>query len=185
MQTNDRFVVVDLETTGLSPQKGDCIVEIGAVLVEGGSKKATFQTLVDPRRLIPYYAQRVHGISDKMVKGAPTVEEAIPLFLEFAQDSCLVSHNARFDRGFLDFFHPGLGHPHLDTILLSRRLIPGLSSYKLDVLIEELNLAISGRHRALGDAEATADLLLHLMNLSGEISEILPRCLIPNRCASA
>lgn len=170
-------MVVDLETTGLAPQKGDRIVEIGAVRVVDGVLEDRFQTLVNPRRPIPYYAQKVHGISDSMVKDAPFIESALLDFLRFAGEDALVSHNARFDRGFLDCCgEEPLVHPHFDTVILSRKMIPGLRSYGLDSLIQQLSLPIEDRHRALGDAEATAKLLVHLLSLGGEAQ--LPACRI-------
>lgn len=174
------YVVVDLETTGFSPERGDAIVEIGAVRVRDNQITDTFQTLVDPERTIPYGVQRVHGISDAMVKGAPTIAEALPAFMAFAQDACLVSHNARFDRSFLDHFHRQvlegpLPLPHLDTVRISRRLLTHLPNHKLDTLIRSFNIKIDDRHRALGDAQATAEILIQLLP---QAETILPQCML-------
>ncbi len=173
MQPDTRYVVVDLETTGGSPQQGHRIVEIGAVVIEGGEVGATFESLVDPDRLIPRGVMSIHGITDSMVFGAPRFATLLPSFLEFCQGSILVSHNARFDRGFLDFeAHVATGnrlpHAHLDTVRLARMLVPGLATYQLGALTAHFGIEIPARvrHRALGDAVGTAHLLRELLAIA-------------------
>ncbi len=168
-----RWVVVDLETTGMSPLKGDRIVEIGAVAVENGAITEEFSTLVDPERLIPYFVQRVHGISDAMVMGKPVFADVLPSFLRFCGDSVLVSHNANFDRGFLDHqamevMHTPLPHAHVDTLRVSRILLPKLGKHNLDALTNHFAVRIppSQRHRALGDARATAEVWLKMLTMA-------------------
>lgn len=168
-----RWVVVDLETTGMSPLKGDRIVEIGAVAVEDGVITDEFSTLVDPERLIPYYVQRVHGISDSMVMGKPVFADVLPSFLRFCGDSVLVSHNASFDRGFLDhqameIMQTPLPHAHVDTLRVSRILLPKLGKHNLDALTHHFDVRIppSQRHRALGDARATAEIWLKMLTMA-------------------
>lgn len=164
-----RWVVVDLETTGMSPAKGDRIVEIGAVAVEGGRITETYSTLVHPERLIPYFVQRVHGISDAMVASAPRFAQVLPAFLAFCGDSPLISHNAPFDRSFLDFqatlvTQAPLPHAHLDTLRLARLLLPKLGKHNLDALVNHFGVTLppKERHRALGDAKATAEIWLKM-----------------------
>lgn len=180
-----RWVVVDLETTGLSPAKGDRIVEIGAVAVEGDRIVAEFSTLVDPERLIPYRAQQVHGISDAMVKGAPRFAEALPKFLTFCEDSPLISHNASFDRGFLDFqakqvMEVPLPHLHFDTLRAARMLLPKLGTHKLEALAQHLGVDLKNHHRALGDARATAAIWIHLDRMATEQKASLARAFLRN-----
>jgi len=173
MKHDSRYVVVDLETTGGSPHQGHRIVEIGAVVVEGGKIGDTFESLVDPERLIPRGVMEIHGITDSMVFGAPRFSAILPRFLAFSEGATLVSHNARFDRGFLDVeSHRDAGevlaHPHLDTVRLARALVPGLSTYRLGALTDHFGIAIPDRvrHRALGDAMGTAQLLIELMAIA-------------------
>ncbi|MBO9541344.1 3'-5' exonuclease [bacterium] len=171
MQTTSRtrWVVVDLETTGMSPAKGDRIVEIGAVAVEDGQITETFSSLIHPERSIPYFVQRIHGISDAMVASAPRFAQVLPQFLAFCADSPLISHNAPFDRSFLDFqstlvTDAPLPHAHLDTLRVARLLLPKLGKHNLDALVQHFGVSLSAkdRHRALGDARATAEIWLKM-----------------------
>jgi DNA polymerase-3 subunit alpha (Gram-positive type) len=171
----DRWVVVDLETTGMSPARGDRIVEIGAVALEGSTVVGEFATLVDPDRLIPYDVQRIHGISDSMVIGQPLFEAILPQFLAFCGEATLISHNASFDRGFLDAetlraTREPLPHAHVDTVRLSRMVLPRLGRHSLDSLVRHFGVRIPSheRHRALGDARATAEIWLKLRALAEE-----------------
>lgn len=168
-----RWVVVDLETTGMSPLRGDRIVEIGAVAVENGVLTEEFSTLVDPERLIPPFVQRIHGISDAMVFGKPVFAQVLPSFLRFCGDSVLVSHNASFDRGFLDHqmqevMQIPMPHAHVDTLRVSRILLPKLGKHNLDALTHHFDVRIPPhqRHRALGDARATAEIWLKLLTMA-------------------
>lgn len=179
------WVVVDLETTGVSHAKGDRIVEIGAVRLEGDRITGEFQTLVNPQRPIPYYAQRVHGISDRMVASAPRFVDVLPEFLAFCGDAPLISHNAPFDRGFLDAeclmaVKRTLDHAHLDTLRVSRQLLPRLPKHNLDALVAHFGISLTGdRHRALADARATAHLWLHLRRLA-ETANVPLRAFLKN-----
>ncbi len=170
--THATWVVVDLETTGVSHAKGDRIVEIGAVRLEGDRVTGEFQTLVNPKRSIPYYAQRVHGINDRMVASAPGFGEVLPEFLAFCGEAPLISHNAPFDRGFLDaeslqVSQSKLLHAHLDTLRVSRQLLPKLPRHNLDALVNHFGIRLEGdRHRALADARATAHLWVHLRQMA-------------------
>lgn len=169
------WVVVDLETTGVSHAKGDRIVEIGAVRLDGDRITGEFQTLVNPGRSIPYFAQRVHGISDRMVSSAPGFSEVFPEFLSFCGENPLISHNAPFDRGFLDAealraFDRKLSQAHLDTLRLSRQLLPKLPKHNLDALVSHFGIRLEGdRHRALADARATAHLWIHLRRMAQDM----------------
>jgi DNA polymerase-3 subunit epsilon len=162
------FCVVDLETTGGSPGE-DAITEIGAVKLRGGERLGTFQTLVNPGRLIPPSITVLTGITQAMVVPAPRVETVLPAWLEFAGDAVLVGHNLRFDTGFLDAALRRAGRPvhtqrRVDTVALARRLVrEEVPDCRLSTLADRLRLPHRPRHRALDDALTTADLLHHLL----------------------
>jgi DNA polymerase III epsilon subunit family exonuclease len=130
--TDITFIAFDTETTGLFPIMHR-LVEIGAVRFRlDGCELATFQTLIDPQLPIPSDVQQVHGITDAMVRGQPTVEQIMPHFIEFlgAPDTILLAHNAPFDLGFLTMALIRLGiayppHDVCDTLDIARRLYPG------------------------------------------------------------
>jgi len=164
----ERFVVYDLETTGLSPHC-DEVVEIAAVTLDRGQRVgAPFHTLVRPSRRISREAQKVHGISQEEVRDAPPMEVVLPQFLAYLGDAILVGHNvALFDNVILDremgrLLGRGLTHPTLDTREVASRLFPRLP-HSLAALLEHFRLPHQEAHRALPDAEATADLLLALL----------------------
>ncbi|MEE4274663.1 MAG: exonuclease domain-containing protein, partial [Thermoleophilia bacterium] len=157
------FTVVDLETTGGTPGLAK-ITEVGAVRVEGGTQTATFSSLVDPRVHIPAMITRLTGIDDGTVAGAPPIETVLPRFVEFTEGTVLVAHNARFDLGFLDYelgrlCRQSFQRPVLDTLRLARKLCPQ-QRCSLAALAERFDTAVKPGHRALRDAQATAELLL-------------------------
>lgn len=157
------FVVVDLETTGGAPGGGG-ITEIGAVRVVGGRLTDTFTTLVNPGRRIPPFVVALTGITDEMVADAPPIAEALPRFLDFAGDAVLVAHNAAFDMAHLNAAHAHLTGRTIDanvlcTIRLARRLMPELRRRSLDSVAGALGISCWDRHRGLGDARITAEVL--------------------------
>jgi DNA polymerase-3 subunit epsilon len=158
------FCVVDLETTGGSADQC-AITEVGAVKVRGGEVLGTFQTLVNPGMAIPPTVALLTGLTDAMVRPAPTMAQVLPSFLEFAGGAVLVGHNVRFDLAFLQaalrrWGGPMLGNQRLDTLALSRRLLADeVPDHRLGSLAERLRLAHRPSHRALDDAWATCDLL--------------------------
>jgi len=161
------FVVVDTETTGCSAARSR-VIEIAAVRVSAGAIADRFETLIDPGCPIPPMITRLTGITRHSVLGQPTFEQAAPGFLEFVGDAVLVAHNASFDRGMLDAelsrtFNRRLRSPFLCTVRLGRLLVPGLPSYRLDALAAHFHVLIANRHRALGDAEATAEIFVRLL----------------------
>ena len=155
------FVVFDLETTGLSPEKNR-IIEIGAVRVSGGEIVDKFSTFVNPEVPIPFEIEKLTSINDAMVIGAPKIEEALPRFLEFCGDAALVGHNAAFDVSFVAHSAARLGLPFdptvLDTVTLAQHLLPNLNRYKLDTVAKALNVSLENHHRAVDDAGATAEI---------------------------
>ncbi len=164
------YVVFDTETTGLTPSN-DEIVQIAAVRIVNGRRvrREVFDTLVDPQRPIPQSSTEVHGITEDMIKGAPTITEAGKRFHDFARGAVLVAHNAPFDMEFLRRHEKGIGvrfdHPVLDTVLLSAVVFGQLEQHSLDALTARLGITIpeEARHTALGDTVATADAFLKLL----------------------
>ena len=168
------FCVVDLETTGGSAEAGSMITEIGAVKVRGGEVLGEFQTLVNPHTAIPPFIAVLTGITNSMVADAPTIDSALPSFLEFASGCVLVAHNAPFDVGFLRHFAEVQGRPWpafevLDTALMARRVITrdDAPNCKLSSLAKVFRSATTPNHRALADARATVDVLHGLMERLG------------------
>jgi DNA polymerase III epsilon subunit family exonuclease len=167
------YVVVDLETTGLSPGSSS-ICEIGAVRVRGLELEERFETLVNPRRPLPAAIAALTGIDPSELRGAPPVELAVRRFLEFAGDAVLVAHNARFDIGFLDreverLTGRRIAAPVVDTVWLARRVLAGrVARVGLASLAHFFGTSTRPCHRALADAEATAEILLALIGLAQE-----------------
>ncbi|SDC94779.1 3'-5' exonuclease [Ruegeria marina] len=164
------FAVFDTETTGLLPHK-DEIVQIGAVRVVKGRivPGERLDLLVDPGRPIPPASTRVHGVSDAMVRGAPDIVAAARQFHHFSRDSVIVAHNAPFDMAFLRRHAKRCElewqHPILDTVLLSAVLFGASETHTLDALCDRLGVTIPAelRHTALGDAQATAEVLCRML----------------------
>ena len=170
------FCVVDLETTGGSAAGGSMITEVGAVKVRGGEVLGEFQTLVNPHRAIPPFIAVLTGISDSMVAGAPSIEQVLPQFLEFAAGCVLVAHNAPFDVGFLKHFAAEQGRPWprfevLDTAVLARRVTTRdeTPNCKLGSLAVLFGATTVPNQRALSDARATVDVLHGLIARLGNL----------------
>jgi DNA polymerase-3 subunit epsilon len=165
-----RHVVLDIETTGLSPRRGHRIIEIGAVSIEGGHITNEFCSLVKIDREIPLQTQRIHGISNEMLEGQPAADEILPKFYDFLRDSIIVAHNARFDVGFLrhefNRFSLRFNNKSVCTLKISRMLYPGLSNHRLDTVYRHLfgEIAVNvQRHRALDDARMVAEIWLEMV----------------------
>lgn len=161
------FVVFDLETTGLYPNR-DTIIEIGAITLENGEFKDEYATFVDPGRPIPPESMKVHHITDEMVVGAPTPAQAIREFLEYCKGKVLVAHNGHgFDMLFLRKAAKDAGLAcelsSIDTLTLGQILYPGLSSYKLGTLAKHLQVPPFTHHRAKDDAVALAQVFVHML----------------------
>ncbi|MCA9371190.1 MAG: 3'-5' exonuclease [Candidatus Peregrinibacteria bacterium] len=179
MSTLPHFTVFDVETTGLDPRKGDRIIEIAGVRIEDGviMESTAFVKLVNPERSIPWEAKQVNKIADEDVLTAPTIDQVLPQFLEFAQGSILVAHNCDFDIGFLmnekDLCWGYIDIPEcLCTMQLSKSLFPHEFRHNLDVLSARLHIAMpQHRHRALPDVLMTAQALLNMID-AGNITTI-------------
>ena len=162
------FVVIDLETTGTSPDSC-AITEIGAVRYRGGERVATFQTLINPGSPIPPFITVLTGITEAMVYPAPLIGEVIPALLEFIGGAVLVGHNLRFDTSFIDAALVADGRERLpnrrvDTLGLARRLLRDeVPDMKLGTLARHLRVEETPNHRALADAQATAEVLHALL----------------------
>jgi DNA polymerase-3 subunit epsilon len=167
------YVVVDLETTGLRPGSSQ-ICEIGAVRVRGLELEEEFETLVDPGVPLGAVISALTGLNDRQLRGAPPPAAAVQRFLAFAGDSVLVAHNARFDLAFLDreterLTGSRIAAPVVDTVTLARRLLAGrVPRASLAQLSWFLGTSVQPCHRALPDAQATAEVLLALIGLAQE-----------------
>jgi DNA polymerase III subunit epsilon len=156
------YAVVDIETTGGSARL-ERITEIAVYIHDGNQIVDEYSTLVNPERSIPYFITALTGISNEMVEDAPRFFEVAKKIVEITDGNIFVAHNARFDYSFIRQEFSMLGYnfkrPLLDTVSLSRKLLPGHKSYSLGNLCKDLGIEILGRHRASGDALATVRLL--------------------------
>lgn len=178
------YAVVDIETTGGSARL-ERITEIAIYLHDGSRIVEEYSTLVNPERSIPYFITSLTGITNEMVEDAPKFYEVARRIVEMTEGAVFVAHNARFDYSFIRQEFSMLGYnfkrPLLDTVALSRKLLPGHKSYSLGKLCSELGIEINGRHRASGDALATVRLLELLLQRD---SALQTGSLIRNRKAS-
>lgn len=158
-----QYVVFDLETTGFHPRTDD-IIEIGAVKIQGFQVVDMFSTFVRPEKLIPNKITELTGITPAMVKDAPLPAAALEKFRQFIGQCVLVAHNASFDAGFIRLhfsrhLQTTVDNAVLDTLTLARILHPKLKNHKLKTLCQEFKITLANHHRAVDDAEATAQLL--------------------------
>ncbi len=163
----NRFIVVDLETTGNNPEI-DHIIQIGAVLIEDHEIKDSYSSFVYTDKEIPPFIQKLTGIKNSMLKDAPTLEQVVTDILPLMDNAIFVAHNAAFDLGFIQATFEKMGYlPFsglvLDTLTLSRILLPMAQSYKLTQITEELEIIHENPHRAEDDALATANLFIQLI----------------------
>lgn len=167
------FAVVDVETTGMRATGPDRVTDIAVVVLHGSRRELVFESLVNPGIPIPLRIAGLTGISDALVRGAPNFEQVADGLLGALAGRVFVAHNARFDWGFLTAEVRraralGLTGPQLCTVRLARRLLPQLESRSLDSLSYHFGLENRARHRAAGDALATAELLERLLVLARE-----------------
>ncbi|MDY6315197.1 MAG: PolC-type DNA polymerase III [Clostridia bacterium] len=180
----DKFVVFDLETTGLSAER-DEIIEIGAVKVENGKITDRFSEFVNPHMPIPEKIQKLTGINDGMVADAEGIDVLLPKFLEFSGNCVFVAHNADFDMSFVKAKCKRLGIERsfvsLDTLELSRAMFPELSKHKLDTVAKHLGVSLENHHRACDDAGATAEIMVKCLDILkkekgvAKVNEINPK----------
>ncbi|HQP10780.1 MAG TPA: 3'-5' exonuclease [Candidatus Omnitrophota bacterium] len=168
------YVVFDVETTGLSPQNGDRIVEIAAVRLRNWEIIDTFESLVNPERELPSEAQQIHHITEAMLAKAPTADHILPQIIDFTGGACLVGHNIKFDLNFLCYQLSLVGRklrdetPAIDTLKMAKELLPHLTSFRLSHVAHSLGAAIKEAHRALPDVKVTAMVMKRLMDIAAE-----------------
>lgn len=172
------YAIVDIETTG-GYAGANGITEIAIVIHDGKEIKNAFSSLVNPEKFIPVYIQALTGISNEMVSSAPTFAELAPRIYDLLKDKIFVAHNVNFDYSFIHYHLSSAGFQlqskKLCTVRLSRKIIPGLKSYSLGKLCSQMDIEIVERHRAMGDAFATAKLfsLLVEKDIDGHIEKTL------------
>jgi DNA polymerase-3 subunit epsilon len=188
------YVVFDCESTGLRPSEGDRLISLGAVRLRNAEPVAEFTTLVNPGRPIPPASTRYHGLTDADVAEAPAAPEAIAAFARFAGEAVLVAHSAAFDRALLHMEEhlgaPALPNAFLCSALTSLWLDPAEPDHSLDGLCGRLGIVIPGRHQALGDAQATAALWVHLLGRAAprgveDLADLARRARMEARMAEA
>jgi len=166
-----KFVVIDIETSGLSPSKGGRIIEIGAVKIVDGKIVDRFEYLINPEQKIYAKTIELTGITNEMLEGKPVIGQILPLLYEFMEDAVIVCHNAMFDWDrFLLYFFKNVGispkNEVADTLVLSKHFFPNDKDknrkYTLDVMCTELGVILDEHHRAFADAKATGEILLEL-----------------------
>jgi DNA polymerase III epsilon subunit family exonuclease len=159
------FAVIDIETTG-SAGAQDGVTEIALVQVLEGRVLRSWCSFVNPGRPIPPFVAGLTGITDQMVAGAPYLRDLFDHVVALIGDAIIVGHNVRFDAGFINrellaHGRTPLTNPLVDTLALARQTIAEVANYKLGTLTRELGIGVERHHRALADATATAELLLH------------------------
>jgi DNA polymerase-3 subunit epsilon len=163
------YAVIDVETTGGSPSV-DRIIEIAVIVYDGENILEQYSSLVNPHRNIDKYVTQLTGITDKMVKNAPSFEDIQEKILEITKEKIFVAHNVKFDYGMMRSEYKRLGvdfvRKQVDTVTLARKVMPGFNSYSLGSLCDSLGIVIENRHRALGDVEATVKLLNMILGQS-------------------
>ena len=163
------FTVFDTETTGLDPDGGDEIISIAAVRIVNNRivYKDIFEEFIDPKRDIPIESYKIHGINHEMLKGKPDIETILPLFKIYTHDTALIGHNVAFDMKMFKVKEKSTNtvflNPVLDTLLLSALLHPIHKRHDMENIAKRLGVNIIGRHTALGDAIATAEIFLKLI----------------------
>lgn len=164
----DEYVIFDIETTGLNREYNK-IIEIGAVKIKCGKIIDRFSSFVNPREDLKDEIIKLTGITDEMLLNEPDEDYVLPRFIEFFGDSILVAHNAKFDMGFIKKWaernNRVIKNTVLDTVGLSRTLFPDMSKHTLNVLAKRLNVSLENHHRAIDDAEATANIFLKCIEI--------------------
>lgn len=165
------FVVFDIETTGFSPVNNR-IIEIGAVKVHEGAIAGRYSTFVNPRVPIPFEIEKLTSINDQMVMDAPGIEEILPEFLDFCQGAVLVAHNAGFDMSFIieNAERQGIRKKftYVDTLGIARILLPHQAKHTLDAVAKTLGISLENHHRAVDDAQCTAEIFVKFISMLKE-----------------
>lgn len=167
MQNKKRtFVVIDVETTGLSPFANE-LIEVSAIRYEGEKKIEVYSTLIKPKQSIPYYITNITGITNDMVRNSPMVEEVMPELIEFVGESPIVAHNANFDYKFIqNYSGNGFSNNQLiDTVPIGRKLYPQLPNHKLGTIAKHIGITEDGFHRAEFDCECCAKIYMEYLKV--------------------
>ena len=165
----NKYIAFDIETTGLDPMY-DEIIEIGAINIEDGKEIGTFSTLIKPEYKIDEFITELTGITNEMVMDAPKINEVLPKFMNFIKGSVILGHNVNFDINFIydnlinEDMHP-ITNDFVDTLRLSRRLLPELKHHRLSDLANYYNIDTTGSHRSLTDVRITIDIFKNLEKL--------------------
>lgn len=162
----DSFVIVDLETTGLSPKNGE-IIEIGAIKVIDNKVVDKMDVFVKPSRPLTWFTTNLTGITNEMVDEGLSIKDALNVFNEFSSGLRLMAHNAKFDMSFLNTYMQkelgqGVRDDSMDTLLLSRAILKDVPNHKLGTLADYFGIDYTGAHRALKDCEITLDVYNNL-----------------------
>jgi DNA polymerase-3 subunit epsilon len=179
--TDLAYSVFDTETTGLEPSNGDEIIQMGAVRIVNQRllRQEIFDQLVDPRIPLKPAGIPIHGITEAMVLGQPTLDVVLPAFHEFCHETVLVAHNAAFDMRFFQLKEDSLGlrftQPVLDTLLLSAVIHPNQETHRLEIIAERLGINVIGRHTALGDAYVTGEVFLKMIPILADMGIVTLR----------
>lgn len=166
------YTVLDIETTGLSRYVHK-ITEIAAVRYKEGKIKKEFHTLVNPGVKIPKFITTLTGIDDKMVKDAPKIDEVLPDFLDFLEDTTIVAHNATFDYNFIDsnlmrHFDQNLKNKRICTVKLANRILADIGSKKLENVCKHFEIKNDNAHRAMSDVMATVEVFSNFLDILKE-----------------
>ncbi|MBO5031736.1 MAG: PolC-type DNA polymerase III [Lachnospiraceae bacterium] len=165
---DETYVVFDIETTGLSPVTNR-IIEIGAVKVVNGEITDRFSTFVNPQVPIPFEIEKLTSINDSMVIDAETIEQVLPKFFDFVGDAVLVAHNADFDVSFIkeNARRQGIAadFTYVDTVAIARTLLTGQAKHTLDAVAKTLGISLENHHRAVDDAECTAEIFVKFIEM--------------------
>ncbi len=183
------YVLFDIETTGLSPED-DAVVELSAIKVANGNVIDEFSKLVNPCMHIPYTASSINGITDDMVKDAPTIDIALKDFISFIGNDVLVGHNIiRFDLKFIQrdavrFYGKKIHNDYVDTLVIARRYLPELESHSLESLSYYYDISYDGAHRALADCHINKKVYDNLANAIANPSEAAKKVKVCPRCGN-
>lgn len=166
---NNNIIVIDFETTGLSPNLGERTIEVGAVLISDGKIVNRFQSLMNPGVRISGFIENYTGITNRMLLSAPSIKEVMEELKVFIGSHLLVAHNASFDSRFLDAEFARIKHKRKNefacSLMMARRIYPEAPNHKLETLVRYKKLKTDGiHHRALADAEMTAHLWIKIIN---------------------
>jgi DNA polymerase-3 subunit epsilon len=165
----DHLAFIDFETTGLSARGGDRIIEVGIAVLDGSRIIDRYQSLINPRMRIPRQIEQLTGITDAMVRSAPTAQQVMGEVHDFIGEMQLVAHNASFDCGFMDAELARIRRQRKQEFICSlrvaRRVYPRSPNHKLGTLVNLTGVQAADRaHRALGDAEMTARVWIHMVD---------------------